>query len=217
MLGTKKKFAEALGRGGKPPANKRPRRGDDESPPVASTSSASTPSAAAAAAASWSTVLVKVCDVSQWRSFKPDDADDDVLDMDASALLKALKHDDIFGGDFEGAMMSTCTVNVLKGALEAGQKAPTAAEEADGSKFVELEAGMTVRDAAKEGNCKGGRLFVRVRLPVSGTAAAGAAAAPTGLESELLGAELRPSCVFTALLLSLHLCSSSCLLRCCSR
>jgi hypothetical protein len=57
-------------------------------------------------------------------------------------------------------------VLILKGALPAGQKLPTAVEEVDASKFVELDSEADTTVAAKRGKCKGKRhlSFVRVRL-----------------------------------------------------
>lgn len=197
--------------------------GDASDGTAAAASSSCSPSSfsssSGGAAALWSKVLVKVGVCGTWRKFEPDDDDDDVLDMDASDLLEELTDSKIFGGYFKRVeVLGDCKVYVRKGVLAAGQLVPAAAEEADDSKLVELDADMTVRDAAKKAKCKGKRLFIRVRLP------GGAAAAPAGLESELIGAARRPSGICTvvcapqyviivimvALLLLLpHSCSSS--------
>jgi len=177
------------GRGSKAPPAKRARVEDDDddgaSDGAAAAASSSSSSSSAGGASSWApVVLVKVGD-GKWRTFEPDDDDDDVLDMDASNLLEALMDSKLFGRKLVGVEVDDCAVHVFKVGLPDAKDEPTPAEEADDSKFVELKGIKKVRAAAKEGKCKGKRLFIRVRLP-GGAASSSAAAtvAPAGLSSE---------------------------------
>lgn len=162
-----KQLANAAGAscGSQPPSVKRARVEDEEDDGCLSTS---------LVALLWSKVLVKVGDASSWLKFEPAFDLSAALEMDTSGLLKALKRDKILSGGFEGVRLGACTLHVLHGALAPGQVEPTEAAEADDSNFVKLEAGMTLRAAAKEAKCEGERIFIRVRLP--GDAAAAAAA-----------------------------------------
>jgi hypothetical protein len=69
----------------------------------------------------------------------------------------------VFGPDFEGIKISGCTVSILKGALPADQKLPTAADEAP-NKALELEGADMLSAVAKSAGT-GDPLCIRVRLP----------------------------------------------------
>jgi hypothetical protein len=155
----------------------------DDDVAASSSSSSSGAEAAAAAvggagtgAARWSpTVLVKVGDSGTYTDIDGDW--EDVEKLRKGAFVTALAESKLFGGYFEGVKaLSACTVLVLKGALPAGQKLPSAADEAP-DKVVALEGSMTLAAAAKEGACKGEELHIRVHLP--GPASGGEAVAGT--------------------------------------
>lgn len=129
-------------------------------------------------------IFVKVGNAGRWFEFN---CDDDVLGMHRTRLLKALKHDRIFGGYLrEVIQLGGCAVLLLKGSPPAWQRVPNAAVEAIASNFVELVADMSVSDAAQEGKCSGGRLFIFVRTP----SVAGGSAPPPGTAAAHLHAAL---------------------------
>lgn len=144
---------------------------------------------AAAAAPPWSPIiLVKVGTSGSWGVF---DCDDDVLAMHRTKLLKALRRDEVYGGYFKDAVaLGECAVRLLKGSLPAGQKLPTNAAEVIASNSVELEANTLVSDAAKEGKCSGGRLFILVQLPAAAASSAVFSAPAPGSTAAKLHAAL---------------------------
>jgi hypothetical protein len=116
----------------------------------------------------------------QWKELK---------DFRAGGLLKKLKADDVFGGFFKGVdTLGACTIAILKGALPAGQKLPTAADEAP-DKVLELEGAETV-GAVAESAGTGDQLCIRVHLPVEAAVQLPAAAVPRA------DRELLPACIF---------------------
>lgn len=95
----------------------------------------------------------------------------DLLSMDRTDLLKALKSDELFGTKLKAVPLDECAVAVLKGTLVDGKKKPDVSDEVDAA---ELELGDTVSDVARA-HGTGERLFIHVRLPGAATASAAGA------------------------------------------
>ncbi len=123
----------------------------------------------ASSSSPWSPIIfVKVGDGGKYVDWAESEWDV-VKDLLAGGLLKAVKADDIFEGYFEGVKrLGDCTVLIRKGELPDSKDEPPAGEK--DSKFVELKGAKAVGDAAVEGECKGERLFIFVRLPGAGAA-----------------------------------------------
>lgn len=104
-------------------------------------------------------VLVKAGH-SEWCTFKHGK----VTDMDRSDLLEALANSQLFGIKLKDVDLSGCNVSVFKLSRAAGTDEPTAADEADANKFVELKGTKTVGDTAGIIGV-GDHICIRVRLP----------------------------------------------------
>lgn len=77
-------------------------------------------------------------------------------------LLEALASSKVFGLKFKDVDLSGCIVSVCK--LPAGTDEPTAADEADAGKFVELKGAKTVGITAGS-ITKDDQICIRVQLP----------------------------------------------------
>ena len=107
-----------------------------------------------------SAVLFKVGD-GIWSPF----ANEKLLIMNRSGLLKALKADEMFALTFKDIDLSACSIVVVKNAaLPAGAEEPSAEHEA-GDSVVEMKLAKTLGDMANGVGASGAPLFVRVGLP----------------------------------------------------
>lgn len=102
---------------------------------------------------------------------------DQLKDLRVGGLLDALAISTVFGPDLKDVKISGCSVELCK--LPASAAEPSAADEADASKFVELKGAKTVGSMAESTTDE--QLYIRVRLPGSARATPAEAATAAAL------------------------------------